>query len=218
MARKEKKYHFIYKTTNLLNGKYYYGMHSTDNLNDGYYGSGRRLKRSLNKHGNENHIVERLEFFPDRKSLSNREKEIINLNEIAKIDCMNIIVGGEGGYISEEGVKLGWQNMHKIIFEKYGQNCHSVVSKKYYDSLNQEEKKSHRKKISNGQKNVGYNHKTFLGKKHSEHTINKLKKSRNIGDKNSQYGTCWITNGIDNRKINKNNVLPMDWEYGRTLR
>ena len=35
MARKEKQYHFIYKTTNLLSGKYYLGMHSTDNLQDG---------------------------------------------------------------------------------------------------------------------------------------------------------------------------------------
>lgn len=36
-----KKYHFLYKTTNLLNSKVYYGMHSTNDLNDGYLGSGR---------------------------------------------------------------------------------------------------------------------------------------------------------------------------------
>ena len=29
----EYKYHIIYKTTNLINGKIYVGMHSTDNLN-----------------------------------------------------------------------------------------------------------------------------------------------------------------------------------------
>ena len=42
MARKEKQYHFIYKTTNIITERYYYGMHSTDNLEDGYLGSGKR--------------------------------------------------------------------------------------------------------------------------------------------------------------------------------
>ena len=53
MARKEKKYHFIYKTTNLLTGRYYIGMHSTDNLEDGYLGSGKRLRHSVNKYGKD---------------------------------------------------------------------------------------------------------------------------------------------------------------------
>ena len=104
MARKEKKYHFIYKTTNLLSGKYYIGMHSTNDLNDGYMGSGKRLRYSVNKYGKENHKVEVLEFFDDRKQLAAREKEIVNLNEIAKEECLNLCVGGEGGrgFTSEE--------------------------------------------------------------------------------------------------------------------
>lgn len=51
MARKEKQYHFIYKTINIINNKYYIGMHSTDDLNDGYVGSGKRLWYSINKNG-----------------------------------------------------------------------------------------------------------------------------------------------------------------------
>ena len=67
MARKEKKYHFIYKTTNVLSGRYYIGMHSTSNLDDGYLGSGNRLKLAVRKHGKENFIREILEYCESRE-------------------------------------------------------------------------------------------------------------------------------------------------------
>lgn len=38
------------------------------------------------------------------------------------------------------------------------------------------------------------------------------------GENNSQYGTCWITNGIEVKKIKKSELLPNDWFYGRTLK
>ena len=97
MPRRQKKYHFIYKTTNKLNGKYYIGMHSTDNLNDGYLGSGNRLRYSVRKYGEENFEREILEFVDSREELKKREEEVVNLDEIAKKDCMNLTIGGEGG-------------------------------------------------------------------------------------------------------------------------
>jgi hypothetical protein len=48
---KSKKFHFIYKTTNLLNNKFYIGMHSTSNLKDGYLGSGTHLRYAIRKYG-----------------------------------------------------------------------------------------------------------------------------------------------------------------------
>ena len=75
MARKPHKYHYIYKTTCKVNGKFYIGMHSTSNLEDGYIGSGKRLWNSIRKHGKENHECEILEWLPDRSSLKEREKE-----------------------------------------------------------------------------------------------------------------------------------------------
>ena len=78
MARKEKKYHYIYKTTNLKTGKFYVGMHSTNNLNDGYLGSGTRLRRSIRRNGKQNFKLEILEFLPDKSSLIKREKELVN--------------------------------------------------------------------------------------------------------------------------------------------
>lgn len=41
-----RKYNFVYKTTNNINGRYYVGVHTTDKLNDGYLGSGNAILKS----------------------------------------------------------------------------------------------------------------------------------------------------------------------------
>lgn len=97
MPRKTYKYHYIYKTTNVINEKFYVGMHSTDNLDDDYIGSGTVLARSIRKYGKENFVKEILEFFPDRESLRNREGEIVNEHFVNDKMCMNVKLGGEKG-------------------------------------------------------------------------------------------------------------------------
>jgi hypothetical protein len=67
MPRKEHDYHYIYKTTNLLNGNFYVGMHSTSDLNDGYLGSGVRVTRSIKKHGKKILVLKYSNFYPIEK-------------------------------------------------------------------------------------------------------------------------------------------------------
>jgi hypothetical protein len=196
MPRAEKKYHFIYKTTNLLSGKYYIGMHSTDNLNDGYMGSGKRLRYSINKHGKENHKVEILEFFDTRKELAAREKEVVCLDEIAKEKCMNLKVGGEGGlgFVSLSACTKGGQVAGQIIKNriKEDENFKAKYSKIASENM----------KLAHINGNVRYD--GMLGKEQTIETRNKIGKTNSIkqaGKLNSQYGTCWITNGIENKKI-----------------
>lgn len=218
MARKEKKYNFIYKTTNLLSGKYYYGMHSTDNLEDGYMGSGRRLRYSLNKYGNENHKREIIEFCINRKELKKREKEIINLNEIAKEDCMNLMVGGEGGYVSIEHYlvtsKIGGEKHKKRMGndEEYRKKTLSILDtnrKNMWDNIELKEKLL---------KNINW-----IGRSHKEETkkrLSEIKKGAGLGKDNSQYGTCWVTRIGENKKIKKEELpeyTSQGWVKGRKI-
>lgn len=91
-----RKFHIIYKTTCLVTGKWYIGMHSTDDLNDGYMGSGQQLRRSIAKHGKEQHRTEVLELLPDRESLWKREEELVTKKLMEDELCMNLATGGQG--------------------------------------------------------------------------------------------------------------------------
>lgn len=54
------KYFYIYKITNVLNGKSYVGQRMTTRNpeNDSYFGSGKYLMRAIKEHGKENFVKE----------------------------------------------------------------------------------------------------------------------------------------------------------------
>jgi len=212
MLKNKRKYHFIYKTTNVITGRYYYGMHSTDNLNDNYLGSGHRLWYSIRKYGKENHKREILEYCKDKEELRKREEEIVDLNEIAKDDCMNLRVGGEGGFSSKEHQQkatLNGQVSYRLRlktdkeFKKRISNICSIYMK---ERIKEGKMKSSK----------------FAGKKHSDETKKKISdthklRGNGIGKKNSQFNTQWIFNPILklNKKIKKYELIEEGWFKGR---
>ena len=97
---------YIYKITNLINGKTYIGQHKYKDLNDSYMGSGKHLKAAQAKYGIENFKKEILVFSIVKKSFIDvLEKEYIAFyRSIGKAEY-NITDGGEGwsgGNHSEE--------------------------------------------------------------------------------------------------------------------
>jgi group I intron endonuclease len=210
MARKGKKYHYIYKTTNLKNGKFYVGVHSTHNLNDGYLGSGLKLRRSIRRNGIENFKLEILEFLSDRDSLMQRETELVNDVLLNDPMCMNIRPGGRGGWTSEQQR----QNAMK-----------SNQRQKWLRENDEEWSKTHSKRLSVSQR-LAYKEgrrerKHFCdwtGKQHKEETKQKIGLANSLkqkGEGNSQFGTCWITNGVENKKVKKTDKLSEGWKFGR---
>lgn len=225
MARKQKKIHYLYKTTCVVTGRWYIGMHSTHTLDDGYLGSGKRLRYSIRKYGEENHVKEILEFFENRELLVEAEIKAITDDMIKDPMCMNLTEGGSGGhgarFLSKEQLKKGREEADKKLREKYGDNFRAIIAKNYHDNLTEEEKVKRSDKIKLRLQEVGFNHNTFQGKTHSEETKKKISESnkgQGKGSANSQFGTCWITNGEEVKKIKKENLesyLDKGWRKGR---
>lgn len=65
---------YIYKTTNLINGKIYIGQHKSDVFDNSYYGSGKLISRVINKYGRENFSCEIIEKCFDKEQMSEAEK------------------------------------------------------------------------------------------------------------------------------------------------
>lgn len=213
MSRKQKKFHFIYKTTDNRNGNFYIGMHSTEDLNDGYIGSGTRLKHLIYKHGKEIFNMEILEFLPDRKSLKERESEIVNSDLLLEEKCMNLKPGGYGGFVNEEHRKKFLDSAKKtmIISLQNGHKTQSLLWKTNKNWIDTQRKK--RSLSSKGNK-------SFTGKTHKEESKRKIGVSNSVkqkGMKNSQFGTFWITNGEENKKNKNTTLIPYGWYKGRTI-
>ena len=218
-----RKYHYIYKTTCLVTNKYYIGMHSTDNLEDGYQGSGKRLWYSINKYGHENHQTEILEFLPSREDLKARERELVNEQLLEDKMCMNLAIGGEGGngskFLTKEQLSKGGKNSMKAIkiLRETDEQYRLKNSKAISDSLYKAFKEGRRIPKQWG---------SWKGRSHSEETKKRMSdssKGKGVGNKNSQFGTCWIYNDETKQCIKVKNTeidsyLTNGWTKGRKMK
>lgn len=211
MPRKPNDIFYIYKTTNLINQKFYVGKHCTTKIENDYLGSGLILRRSIRKYGKENFKKEILEFCNDKEHLAQREKEIVNEEFLKESLCMNLKLGGTGGWLNSET---------QIKCSILGSKALQLKLKNDLVFYNEQ-----RQKISKGVKKAQqenrmykFNGKEFEGKKHtkeSKQKIGMITSKAQSGNGNSQFGTMWITNGFENKKIKKDTIIPNDWYKGR---
>ena len=217
MPRKQKKYHFIYKTSNLLNGKFYVGMHSTDNLEDGYVGSGKRLGYSIRKYGFENHKFEILEFLPSREELKKREAEVVNEEMLKHPLCMNLKFGGEGGWDHLNGNNRS--SLHRTNAAKAGWEIRKNDPNKIKKHSDFHAERMKRLAAAGNSPSIG--NRSFLGKELSDEHKRKIgEKNSKIqsGSGNSQFGTCWICNDQEVKRIKAEELqlwLDAGWRKGR---
>lgn len=198
----------IYKVTNNINGKYYIGKHQTKDLNDGYMGSGKLIRRAIEKYGMENFTKEILFIFDNEEEMNAKEKALVNINEMS----YNLCEGGKGGFgYINRSVDLVSRNRKISKLRDYN---NIEYRKKLSITVKEKMKFITFEKTPAGLEKCRT---AFLGKKHTEETKRIIgeKNSKNVGEKNSQFGTMWITNGLENKKMGKNNEIPIGWYRGR---
>jgi hypothetical protein len=203
-------FYTIYKITNKLDGKLYIGKHQTKDLNDGYMGSGKHLKRAISKYGNENFEKEILFQYDNEAEMNSKEAELVTEEFCLREDTYNLCPGGKGGfgYINKNGLTPvnDGSERHRARMRRAGLNTIDKLHEKFKDPDFYETWKLSLKgrPPSRG----------TMGKKYSEETKKKMSESR-TGSGNSQFGTMWITNGNENKKIKKEDLIPEGWYKGR---
>ena len=204
-------YCIIYKITITINGKIYIGCHKTTDIHDDYMGSGKYLKRAIEKYGVENFQKEILHVFDTPEEMFHIESVLVNEEFVERSDTYNLKVGGEGGfdYINTNGKATRWTDEGR---SRAGQVLKDMWSDSDYYNKNVE-------RVSLAGRSVNpENRVTFLGKKHTEESKKKIGEANSIhqqGSGNSQYGTMWITNEVESKKIRKDEEIPEGWRKGR---
>jgi dissimilatory sulfite reductase (desulfoviridin) alpha/beta subunit len=184
----------------------YIGKHITNDPNDSYLGSGKHLNRAIKKYGKENFVKEVLHIFDNEDDMNAKEAELVNEEFLLRNDVYNLCPGGQGGF--------GYINSNNEITS--ARNKISAINRdnsKNFDRLSND----NRICVLGGMTSKGRVH----GFKHSEETKIKIGKSLSLkckGPNNSQYGSMWITNNFENKKIKKNEIIPIGWRAGRILK
>ena len=215
-------FYFLYKITNIVNNKIYLGKHKTKNLDDGYFGSGKLLKRAISKYGRENFTLEILEQFNSEEELNQAEKELITEEFCQRKDNYNLCVGGKGGFSyinrtistkerSERGRRGGYTskpNKEKCSetlkhLHREGKMKRSAFNDKRRDTL----------EMKYGVRNASLIPEVIKKRKETYKEICHAQ-----GERNSQYGSMWITNGNESIKIKRCEQIPEGWYKGRRIR
>lgn len=193
-------YFIVYKTTNLINGKYYIGCHKTKNLDDGYLGSGKLLKQAIEKYGFSNFTREILFEAQNEQEMFEKEKEFVKTNQ-EDSNSYNLKTGGNGGFDwINNNSSYSLRNQEKAASARRGAPC----------------SEEHKRKIS--QANRGRTRvptRGFQGKTHTTHTKMVMSEKAKVRKVNSQSGTMWVTNGTTSKKIKKDMIIDPGWSPGR---
>lgn len=185
--------HFIYMTTNLVTNEKYIGKHYGSE-EDGYLGSGKILKRAIEKYGKDNFKREILYFSKDSQENNQKEIEFIKaFNAVEDKTFYNISKGGDGGDIFHTLPLEQQEQLRQSFSQRYAGEGNPMYGKHHTEEtkekLRQIDKaytktQEYRKKMSKIKADEGNG---MYGKHHTEEAKQKMseaKKGKKLGAEN----------------------------------
>lgn len=134
---------YIYKTTNKINQKIYIGKHQSSEYDDKYFGSGKILRRAIEKYGLDNFANEIIDTADTDDELNEKEKYYIeHYKSIYGKDCYNLAKGGDGGDVFKYQTpddkkqfvdKMTVINKQRCNTEDFKNKISKATSKRYQD-------------------------------------------------------------------------------------
>ena len=196
--------HYVYKITFPGMPWFYYGVH-TDNGRP-YFGSPKTHKWRWDFY---EHEITVLEWFETREEADTVEKRII-AHFLNDVNCLNECAGGK---FSLESLRRGAKTRNQLPVKESTKQKIGSATKSRWAKLTPEQRleqfqtqgmwcgtpPEEKERVREAQIRA------FAAINHQQ------------GERNSQFGTMWVTNGRENRKIKRDCPIPEGYHRGRTL-
>ena len=206
-------FYTVYKVTNLINSKIYVGLHVTKDLDDDYLGSGKQIQAAVKKYGRENFKREYIKICQNPEEMYNLEAEIVNEDFVKDPTTYNMKTGGTGSWYhvnaNPEKYKEIRSKASKLKADRPDNIFKDTEWQKKHNAMNNPEIVKDLGRRANTPDAIAKKKATWQ------------KTGRGKAEKNSQFGTCWITHSkLGNKKINKNDLdkfLTLGYTKGRKI-
>jgi hypothetical protein len=203
-------YYYVYKITNLINGKIYVGKHKSPQhpSENGYYGSGRQIIAAVKKYGVENFNKEVLHYCSSLEEMSDKEAEIVTEDFVKRSDTYNMHKGGPGGWDHYNGSQRHKEKSRLgglISGYRASNPFYDPEWQKKYNCMNNPEHVKTLCEKANTPESLAKKRETWKRTKHQQ------------GANNSQYGRIWISN-IDTKEVRRilmSEQIPDGWVRGK---
>lgn len=181
------KYGYVYKITNLINGKTYVGQRKIvrDKTWDDYYGSGKLIQQAIAKYGKENFLKELISYADSQEELLELENSAINEFKLEGACEYNLVIytPSPDNHVnaSPEKKKLWYNNLSKSLRETFSADTYISYKTKDFEKRYQE----------------------FLIKHKVEDILSFYKEHKHILNTAKEFSTSY---GIINKILEENNI------------